>query len=747
MRSLHLLSLIALASCAMELALPEPPTEGPPRPVSVTPSAVFAGETIVVQGEGLGSAATTRVFVGGQQAALAATSTAGMLTAVVPEGLGVGAHELRVVTSAGEGLMPDAVEYLGLGHPRGFALRADLELRPRPSFAFAGEDRTFVLDWTNDQQFQINALTGNANGRPMQTPPNPLLSFGNDAVQWIYAFNSIGKRPRMYRYAWGDESAELTCDSGELAGFDTSTFPVASRNAATNADGTLLAVPLGGREVLLVDARTCPPVTRVVDMGSKVESLVVSGNDVVLALFDRFARIKADGTVVLGAPLEDGYEVAYYDGAMALAPGERRAAYERFDGDVGFLTWDEEGGAPVVAPETLFTYAGVLRLAYGRYDAPDPARRLYVLHSDRVATYDLEESEFLTSASIPTANWIEPLPTGEVLVATTTGTTLLSVDGAIIRTWELSTAVPIYGLAMGDDRRVLMAGENGARSLASDLTDSHVSFAPDHEALALDGVASLSGGAPIGWKGATLYGYDTETREWAASTLLASTHLVRQAARSSDGSIAVAVTREGALHRVQVVDETGTRAVEFPDATKVNAIFADGVLQVAVQTPSTITLERRDPHSLALLSPAVTMTPPAEFEMPVLRLPYWSRALDAVVVPVSNERSYGDGTHTYIAAVLHAVGRDGVVAQSPVLPRALSNPIAFSPDGRLFISAENRSVAGIDAGLVSRQNGALVVTSFAHQDLPGIVSDAVFTPTGDGLYVVFPVRGLLGLLE
>jgi len=743
------LSLLACA-CTSDLALPSAPQRQAPELSGLRPEQAFAGERVVLEGANLGGDAATRVLVGGVPALVVpGAAPAGGVTVLMPSGLPDGALEVRVATAGGEDALPGALHYLGPGHPEGFSLTVLADLGADSWFVDVSGDDGFLLDVRHNAILRVDPRTGNPLAPPVHAGGLPEVTFGPLSERWVWSMGMRDRLPELRRFDFTADPPRQTCGTGALAQMETDRG-TAVRNAAASPDGRHFAVPTGGYGVLVATLDRCPPGVRVVALpGRAVGAVSLDGGEVVAALEDRFVRIAPDGTVDAG-PACDFDARPVVDVAFAPDFGGKRLAYARNDADVGFVSWAEPG-PPRLAGRTAFTYENVFALGFGAAGPGAPADRLYASTWGRVVAWEVPPtggSEPAVVASVPLQDprSLAALPTDEMLVAIPRGTALLSRAGAVLRDTEVGTNMPAFAIALGPDGRVIVPTFFGTHALDGDLSTYEASYSASGIALALDG-ATNSGGLPVGWMGNKLLEYSPQTHTLESLAELAAGRRVISAARSADGRFAAALTRdeEDVLRLEGVEQGGGTRCVPV-GGDSARLLFAEGLLQVAVQSGRDIELRRHDPASLAQVGAPVAIE--TALAAPRVRLPYWSRALDAVLLPVSDSRDYGNGTLDYFQAVYFAVRvAEGVVARTEApVGRAFASPRAISPDGRV-VACVTPDRSGVNAMTVERDGDSLVMRRTAHLDAPDAAADAIFSARGDRLYLVFPGLDSVGMVQ
>jgi hypothetical protein len=766
-------------ACGRDLAVPQ---TLPPVLASVSPSAAFAGEVVVLSGSNLGNQASASVLIGGLVASAAppdAALPAGALAVLMPTGLSVGSQDVIVTTPAGRTPPGTSIRFLGAGHLRSLAVGASQPLGVLTSFVAvtsSTDDGAFLLDSRHGEVVWIDGRSGrprnpddDSSTSPVAVGQEPVLAVASSTTLWVYSLGLPGDVPQLRRFDFSQAEPTFTCGPVALPEIDGSADPISGHHpsllaaGAVSADRSQLFLPTGRCSVLSVDLRTCPPGLLEVPISypgapsdEAVLGVAFAGQDLIVAFLWRFVRlVLADGSLAVGQRLP-APDTPDFKASLAVQPGADRLAYMRYDGNVGFVTWGSATGSPEQEATTLYAYSNVSALGWA---APAPGEAL----SDRLVAQDTGAAFVYHSTASGTAllasvklsadqPFTTDLPSGEILLSDTGGTALLSRDGVLLRSGAIgvqlgspdveATAKTGYYAAMAPDGWAIVSTLLGMEFLSPDFTVA-TSSAEGALAQRLDGVSSYSG-QPVGWRGDRVFVYETSTKRFVPLGGLGDDRIVDEAAQDVSGSIVAATAQAaaGTSTYLEVQQGSGWKELELPGTDRARLVIGGGIvwLQRSSRSPTgtlSLSISQVDPAAPAIdPHPIALKIPPASSSSSAMKplVPFWSRSLGAVLVPVFEN----EGSSFYskpLAGFLYAVRADGSVSGPVRLPAALLYLLAVSPDGRMLVSSNY--AGGIDTALVSwPRDGALQLAWSGHLDLAG-VADGNFSLDGERFLVDF----------
>jgi hypothetical protein len=797
--ALALLAAAPLAGgCGRDLAVPDvrPPqlasVELVPLPGTAALAAAgsqvraFTSELVRLRGTALGSTGTTTVLVGGQAAAvLSVERPAGaaqeLLTLRLPalparaKGL-----DVQVTTADGTATLSEAVVPLGPGRPESLLVRARTGLSPSVErFGVIGE-YAYLLDSAHSLMIGVEASTGLFLPIAARTSGTASRVFGTDEGRpWTYDLGDRGEQASIHHFDFTNLPPTELCSSPLEAGA-TNKLVV---QAAITPSGALIAIPKGDTKILLATV-ACTPVVTTLDVGgqSAVAGLVFASETTLLGFTgERPLRIElgaggAAPQIFLGAPFPAADPNAdpnrYLQSPVRVQPGQRRLAYVRYDGDLGFLSWPDQGGPPVFEAQTIFTFARPLDLAWDESGA-------HLLALDAVGTltsFDAVTGQPVASVDLTGAESLARLEKGPAKgdLVVTKGSELSLVTSAlsVLRTRPLKAYLP-------DDLSLALHTEGTAAApeelliVPTDLDAMAFGLAPlalrylTQYPLQLLGVQG-GGGAVIGWgqdpTDGTPFLSERRSGEWHPLPITPARAVVLAAAivpaSAAGPGLVACISQEpgaepaGTLELLPLAGGAALGKVEYDDVTTARLLFRGRQLTVATGGPDGLVLDRFDAGALTGRQSLVLTYGPAVLEAgsTLTRVSglFDSRALGGVLAIVESSGINGSDTGSPQAGAA-TLWTDGGARADAALTGAQAGAVALSADGRELLSASRGSdgtAPGLEGLELTGVSGNVLLTGpLRHQDVSARVTFAVPSPDGATYFVAFSKDDALGVVQ
>lgn len=708
----RLLVLSAMLACSRELTLP--PLAQPPRVDSVAPAAGFAGDFVTLTGANLKDPAIQVFFDVRTAAIVTPPEKRDGRTLVVQVPQDVLSTDVSVTTPQGTAKSAEPFTYLGLGHPRTVALRANVDLTPTYGgvFPLTGGEKSAIVD----ERFGT-VFTREASGftdDPLKVGNHPLLAFGPTAAAWVASYenspNGLVATLQQIDFsgstpvAGARVTATLASDPDTTDGAPGGGFYAAPNGASVR----VWTLPAGTfQDIDLPGTTDSVKAVRFADDSTIVG---ITGNEPFI--------VTLGGGVQVGAPFPDDAAPDFYP-IVAIGPGV--FAYTS-DPQVRWVTWSA-GGAPALSASACSTQlpgVGTLAVAGGGSTV-----LVGDVENEVVGACDVASGKLISAQPMPGLRRLAAVSEGDeagfALAATSGSVALLFPDGRLLRTEDVSMQVGSMAVdpACGD---VLVATSFGPLRIARETLQVSAIDVSLHLSL------SAGEGGLAAWSGHDLYAYVPAAgcaSNGAFQHVATAASFIDTAALSGDGKWAA--TSDGETLELLPREDSGLNqpplSHDYGSRDRVQLSYAGDQLTTAHPLPAGYAITTYAPGTLDEIG-----------SMPVPeRIDHLKRLRFAQAWMVDSSKLDAAGFNIVATEVLVWAAGQGVLTTAEV-PASVTIPSGVSADGFMLAGFSNGS--GMDTLLLQISQDRLIQESGPHVDLATPpTSDALPSPDGGRFYV------------